>query len=261
MPTLGLRLLRPQGLFQPGAFFVVKPGGFCRRVSQDQRAGDSQQQGGQALSQENPLPARETEIAVQRQQIAANGAANDSGGGAGGIEHAHRLAAMPGGEPLGQEERDAREEPGLRQTQQEADGDKTPCADDHRGADRAKTPGDHDHRDPAPRAYSGHHHVGGHLEQHIAPEECSGAEAIRRRGQTKRLVHRQGGEGNIESVQHVDQVGQAEQRQKPPNDLAHHLMFQRAHVHVRCHGGLPEPAFLMSGQGEVSGAVKPGSRK
>ena len=93
-------------------------------------------------------------------------------------------------------------------------------------AGRAQAPEQHDDHDPAPRAEAGQDHVRRHLEQHVAPEERARAEAVGGRGQAQRLVHGQRGERDVEAVEHVDQVGEADQRHEPPGDLAHRLEFQ-----------------------------------
>ena len=79
-------------------------------------------------------------------------------------------------------------------------------------AGRAQAPEDHDGHDPTPRPDAGEHHVRRHLEQHVAPEERARAEAVRGGRQPQGFVHRQRGEGNVERVEHVDQIAKAEQR-------------------------------------------------
>ena len=223
----------------------LQPARLGRAVAQQDQAGGGEQHRRQALGQEDPLPAGDAEPAVQRQQMAGDRPADDAGRRADGVEHAHRPAAVAGREPAGHEERDAGEEARLGHAEQETDDDEAGDVGDQGHAGRAQAPEQHDEHDPAPRAQPGEHHVGGHLEQHVAPEERARAEAVGRGAHAQRLVHGQRGERDIEAVEHVDQVGEAEKRHETPCDLAHDGVFTiRHHRILRIRVLLPDRASI-----------------
>ncbi len=71
MADVGLELaLFIQFVDQPGALFIIQPTSLSRAIGQNEKAGDSQQYGGDTLKNEQPMPAPHAHPAVQGQEVA-----------------------------------------------------------------------------------------------------------------------------------------------------------------------------------------------
>jgi hypothetical protein len=101
-------------------------------------------------------------------------------------------------------------------------------------------------RDPDARAEALQREIARHLEQEIAGEEDAGAGAEHRRREAEILVHGESGEADIDAVEEVDRVAEAQEGQEPARGLAdcapgRPVQFH-AHVppglHLAWHGGL-----------------------
>ena len=132
---------------------------------------------------------------------------------------------MAGREPAGHKPGDTGEEPGFSNAKQEAHYNEAGGAGDERGAGRANAPDHHGDTEPSAGADPGQHDVGGELEQHIAPEKGTRGQPIGGGGQAERLVHCQRRNRDIETIERVDQVAEAEERDQPPGDLTHDSVF------------------------------------
>jgi hypothetical protein len=141
---------------------------------------------------------------------------------------------MPIGKPARHEEDHTRKVARLGNSQQEADDDKRRQAGDQGGGARKHAPGQDNGREPPPRTDPRQHHVGRHLEQHVAPEEGARSQAVFGRGEAKALVHGQRRDGHVGPVERVDEIANPDKRHETPGNLAH----DGGLVH-RSHGFLP----------------------
>jgi hypothetical protein len=219
---------------QPFALVGREPRSLGGSVAQHRSTEAGENDRGDALDDEHPLPARDAEPAFEFEQMRRQRRADHAGEGATGVEDAHHPAAIAGGEPAGHEVGDAREEPGLGDAEQEARDHEAGLAGDQRGAGGTNPPHRHDDGDPGPRAELGQDQVGGELEQHVAPEERTRAQAIGGSRQAERLVHGQRRDRDVEAVERVDEIAEAEKGDQPPCDLAHDRGFEfRGHRFLR----------------------------
>ena len=119
-----LDLLRPPFGLEPFAddasLIVVEPRRVFRTIGQREQQHDAGDRRGQSLDQEEPLPARDAELAVEAEQVAGERAADDGRDRNRHHEPGDDPRAVLAGEPGGEIERDAREEAGLGGAEQQA---------------------------------------------------------------------------------------------------------------------------------------------
>ena len=71
--------------------------------------------------------------------------------------------------------------------------------------------------------------VGRYLKQEVPDEEQASAQSEGGFTQTKRLVHVQLGEANIDAIEIGDEITQDQKRNKPPHNLADHALLDLFH--------------------------------
>src|SRR5262249_21660415 len=96
---------------------------------------------------------------------------------------------------------------------------------DRRGQRSENTPGDHDARDPKARPDFLHDHITGHLEQEVAPVECSYSKTERGGRHVEVTTHGQAGEAYIDAVDIGEEGGDDGERQQAQVNLAHRRFF------------------------------------
>ena len=104
------------------------------------------------------------------------------------------------GQPVGEVQDQAGQEPCLGQAQQEAQHGEAGGAGDEGGGGGEQAPGDHDPGDPQAGADFLHDDVAGNLEDEVAPEEDAGGEAEVRRTHVQVATHGQGGEAHVDAI-------------------------------------------------------------
>ena len=180
---------------------------------------------GQALNDEEPLPAFEPGEPVHGEQRTREGTNEDKGKRACRHETRDGASATLLRKPVGEVEHDAGEQSRFGDTQEEAQDIETdrPLYESAGGRDRA--PDDQDREHPAPRTEAHEHQIGGHLEQHVTDEENAGAEAEDKRREAEIRVHRQRGETDIQPVDDAKEVEQSQERDQPPLAFGEDLFF------------------------------------
>jgi len=92
---------------------------------------------------------------------------------------------------------------------------------------RQQSPRDHDSRNPFARANPHEHQVARHLEQRVADEKDSRANAERRGAEPEVAIHLQRRETNIRAVEEVEDVEHEHERDQPKGDPSHRLLLER----------------------------------
>ena len=97
-----------------------EPGGVGGPVSKEPKGYEAEHQCGDAFYEEEPLPASQTEQAVELHQGARDRRADDSGYGRSGHKHGGYCRAIICGEPVAQIEDDSRKEAGFSEAEQKS---------------------------------------------------------------------------------------------------------------------------------------------
>lgn len=154
-----------------GALLGGEPGGGLRVVGQHEPDHDADDDGGDALEDEEPLPAGEAALVVEEGDARGEEAAEGAGDGDGGGEDGHAGRALFGLVPEAEIHHDTREEAGLGETEHDADGKEAAVGRAGGGADGDDAPGDHDAGDPLGGGEVLEHDVGGELHEDVGDEE------------------------------------------------------------------------------------------
>ena len=205
---------------QPLPFGRGQPARFGRTVGEHERHGDAERDGRQSLEQEQPLPAGETEPAVERQERAGQRRANHARQRRCGHEQGHRARPLGSREPLRQVEEKTGEESGLGRPEDEPQRVEAPRAADEHHRRRRDPPRDHDARDPEPDADAHQQQIAGDLEDRVGNEKQPGAEAVHSGAEAEIAVHRQRREADVDPIEIGDDVEREHERQQPPARLA-----------------------------------------
>ena len=105
---------------KPGLLFRGQPVGLLRPVGEIEPGDDAEQHRGDALDDEQPLPALQAHHAVEPEQEARDRRADHGGDGNGDGEGGEEPRAIFCRVPIGEIENDAGEEAGFRDAEQEA---------------------------------------------------------------------------------------------------------------------------------------------
>ena len=237
------RDLRLQLCREPCLLFCCQPVRLFRPVGQIEPGDDAEQHRGDALDDEQPLPAPQAHHAVEPEQQARDRRADHGGNGNGDGEGGEEPRAIFRRIPVGQIENDAGEEAGFRHAEQEAQHVEAHLAADGRHQRRDDAPGHHDAGDPAAGAEFLQREIARHLEDEIADEEDAGAPGEDQRRELQIRVHGQRGEAEIDAVEIGKEIGQHQKRDQPPRDRADGGGFDLA---FGWRGGLAH-GFLPSG--------------
>src|SRR5215831_5936944 len=220
-----------QPLDEPAAFLWLEPACFLRAICQVCKDYEARDEGRKTFHDEHPLPALEAPKPVpgNAQDPTGEGRANQRRDRHGHHEHADDAGANFGGKPIGQIENDSRKEAGLGDAENESQCIETGVVPDERMADRQNAPGDHDARDPDARADFLQNEVAGHFEKEIAEEEDACAKAKRRRREADVLVHRQGGEADVDPIQIGQEIAPDQKGNESTRDFRDNLIWIDAH--------------------------------
>ena len=164
------RSLLPAG--QP--FGVLDPG------IQEEVHRDADDHGEQAFEAKEPLPAAESEGALEAEQHSGDGSGQGSGNRGTGNEDGGGLAPLAGRNPPGEIEDDGGEEPGLSRAEQEPQHVEHHFVLHERHQEGNDAPADHDPGEPDPGAELLHHHVAGQFKDRVGDEEQAGSETVGR---------------------------------------------------------------------------------
>ncbi|MNZ87247.1 hypothetical protein D3C78_1060980 [compost metagenome] len=212
--------LAGQGIGDLPFLLVAQPAGLFRSVGQPEPAEQAEQHRRGAGEEEQHLPVAQAEPAVQMgHDRAGQRTADDPGDHPGHDEGGGDAPAQRGGEPVGEVENDAGEEAGLGHPQQEAGEDQLVGRGDEGGADGHQAPEHHDPREGGAGADALQVEVARYLEEDVAEVEDAGAEAVGGVGQGNVLGHAQLGEGQVQAVDGVDDVGEHQEGHQPPDDF------------------------------------------
>src|SRR6266480_5940728 len=113
---------------------------------------------------------------------------------------------------------DARKEAGLGCAQEETNNVKLHGCFNEAHGNRQQTPGDHNPRNPLSCAPMFDNEAAGDLEQEVADEKYTRAEAVHLRGETEVFTHLEGRVTNVNAVQESDDVNEKEVRQDATHD-------------------------------------------
>jgi hypothetical protein len=134
-------------------------------------------------------------------------------------EPRHRPRSVLRGVPIAEVINDARQEPGFRDAEQEAQHVEARRSLDEHHRDRQDAPRNHDARDPKTRADAHEDQVARHFEQRVADEEHARTEAIDRAAEAQVGIHLQRRETDVDAVEPRDDVEQQQERQQAPPDF------------------------------------------
>ena len=204
----------------PVAFGCSEPGRVGGRVGQQEEEGDAEQDGRDALYEEEPLPAGEVRASVKVEQRAGYGSHQDSAEWTRDVEAADRAGAVFRREPLHEIEDDSREEACLGHAEAESGDVELHRRADEEHAHGDEAPGEHDAGEPAAGAEAVQREVRRDLADSVAEEEDSRAEAVHRSAEVQGLVHLQGGEGDVGAVHVGAAVSEGDEGDEAPGGLA-----------------------------------------
>ena len=181
---------------------------------------------------------------ANREQGVGNLRAHDLREGRGDEEVGQGLRAVAAREPVREIHDDAGEKAGFHQAEQEANAVELKLSHAQLAVERGveplnkafgggqfvpherrergdETPSDHDAADPFPRAPLLHDERAGNLQQEVAEEEHSRAQADDGVVEARQILrHRELGDGDVRAVHVGDDVANEEQRQQPPVGFA-----------------------------------------
>src|SRR5580698_7389537 len=230
-------LLGSLDVLEPGDLIRLQPAGLAREVGEVDQDADADQNGGQRLENEQPLPAFQSPTR-QAQQHPGDRRSDDRRNRDRQHEQADHPGAVHGRKPQGQIEDDAGKEAGLAGAEQQTQrientrrrnsGRRRYRWDEGEGR-RNDPPGDHDACDPDARADLFQEDVGGDFEQEISDEEQSRAQSESGFAQTERLVHVQLGEADIDAIEIGYEIAQDQERNQPRHDLADDTLLDVVH--------------------------------
>ena len=179
--VVGLDLFfRVEGCNQVDPFALVQPFGIGRAVVQVGEGPDAHGDRQGAGDDEHQLPALQTAQPVQVQKQAGKRAAEDEGQRRAEVEEAVDPAAELRGDPVGQVQDDAGEEPRLRDAEQDAEEVEGPFVLGEHHQRRDDAPADHDPGQPDLGPELAHQDVAGDLKGSVAEEEDAGAQCVGR---------------------------------------------------------------------------------
>ena len=212
---------------EPVALRMAEPASVIRALGEIAQRHEPQQHGGNALEQEQPLPARQSQPAIEPQQPATQRAAEQSGEGNGDEEARHTAGAHGGGKPETEVVDDGRKEARLGDAEQEAQQVELAGGAHEHHRRREDAPADHDARQPDTRSGADEQQVARHLEQRVADEEDAGAESECRGAEAEILVHLQRRETDVAAVEKVEDVEHEHEREDAQAHAPHRLPFER----------------------------------
>ena len=206
-------------VLEPLFFGVGEPGGVARVVTQEEEDGDAAEDGGNALDDEEPLPAVHAGFAFELEQERRDGRADHAGEGGGGHKLGDGAGALFRGEPEGEIENHAGEEASLTDAEQKAHEKERVWAFDeaHTGGDNA--PRDHDAGDPEARADLVEEQVAGQIEETLAKEEDAGSGAVDGGREHEVATHFECGEADVDAVEVGKDVEQEDVGDQVPADF------------------------------------------
>ena len=217
VPHLGAVLLQPRQ--QPRALRRFQPFGVLRAVRKHKQDHDTENDRGQRLHQEQPLPPLQPQSPVQVQEQTSHQPHQHVAQGERHVEPAHRPRPHGLGEPERKIVEDTRKEPRLRHTQQKPKRIKTSRSPHQHHRRRQNAPRQHDPRDPPPRPELQQQQVRRQLTDRIADEEHPRAKPIDPRVEVQIAVHRKLGVADVRAVHERDAVSERKQRNQPPRRL------------------------------------------
>ena len=205
---------------QPGLLFGRQPIRLRRPVGEIEPGHDAEQNRGNALDDEQPLPSLQPQHAIEPEQEAGDRRADHGGNRHGDGKRGEKPRAIFRRVPIGQIENDARKKSGFRNAKQKAKPVKAPDAADgsHQCGDDA--PGHHNARDPAAGAKFFQRQIARHLEDEIADEEDAGAPGENRRREFQFRVHGQRGKAEIDAIEIGQEIGQHQKWNQAPRNRA-----------------------------------------
>lgn len=161
----------PETLDGKGTLLGGEPGGRLGVVGEHEPDEDADEDGGDALEDEEPLPAREPGLAVEEADARGEKAAKRARDGDGRGKDGHPGRALLGLVPEAQVHHNTREEAGLGEPEKHTAGEQAPVGGDGGGADGDDAPGDHDAGDPAAGGEVLEQDVGGELHEDVGDEK------------------------------------------------------------------------------------------
>ena len=213
---------------KPFALLRGEPLGVPRTVGHKDGGEQAQQDGRDAFDDVQPLPPLETHDAVHLQEQAGDRSAEGVGHRLRQDEDAEHRDTLRGGEPQRQVEQDGREEPCLCRTQQEPDDVVGGLTVHHAHGRREDAPCDEDPGQPLAGAEPVHAGVAGDLQERVAEEENTGAQAIGGGVQADVLTHGEFGEAHVVAVKVGNEVEQDDQGHNAAADLAERTLAKLA---------------------------------
>ena len=148
-------------------------------IRQEDQRNHAEHDGRESFDEEQPLPTREPEPAVERQQRFRERSTDEHGDRRGRHEQRTGSSAFRRRNPVGQVQHHPGEEPCFGDAEQHPHRIEAPLPDDEHHRHRDEAPADHDSRDPDARADPLQDQVARDFEQAIAEEEQAAAESIR----------------------------------------------------------------------------------
>lgn len=168
-----------------GALLGGEPSGGLGVVREHEPDHDADDDGGDALEDEEPLPTREATLAVEEGDARGEETAKGAGDGDGGGEDGHAGGALLGFVPEAEVHHDTGEETGLGEAEHDADGEETAVGCAGGGADGDDAPGDHDAGDPLGGGEVLKHDVGGELHEDVGDEEEGDGDVVALAGEVE----------------------------------------------------------------------------
>ncbi|MCY1396272.1 hypothetical protein D9M71_112370 [compost metagenome] len=221
--TLGVQLLA-----QPAFFCSAQPGGLLGSVDQYAPGQQTQQRCGQALDQEQPLPAVPAIKTVEELHDGAAQRAGDQAGKNGPEQEYPDHARAPGRwVPEGQVKQGARGEASFEDAEQKPQHVEL-CRrlHEHHGHGNA-APADHDAQQRFAYADFLQQQIAGYFEQQISNEENTRSHGIDRIAEGQGFLHLQLGVTDVYSIEKRHDIGRQQQRHDAPGYFSIHRTIIR----------------------------------
>jgi hypothetical protein len=220
--------LRVEHSFEPVSLLGLQPLGLGRPVGHQSQNREREQNGGDRLENEQPLPPAQPQSPVQLQQRARDDSRNRVGARHREEQGGNDTGAIFRGEPIGKVQDHAGKETRLRHSQEKAQREEAHGSDHECHDRRGDSPGDHDTGDPDASARLFEDHVARHLEQEITEEEYAGAPAVDVVRKSEILVHAERSKADVGAIHVGDEIDHHDQGKKPPGDLRDCALLERA---------------------------------
>ena len=194
-------------------------------IGQDKVGAQAEEDGGDALEDEDPAPGVVASGAIHEADAVGEQAAGEASDGGGG-EHVEDADTQLGATiPKGQVEVDAGEEAGLEQAQQQAEADELALVVDEAGAHTDEAPGEGGGGDEVTGPHLLEEDVDGQLEDDIGDKEDGHAQLVVVAGHAQVLLHAvQARVANVDTVEKGHDIEGDEDGEQPQIKLAHQLL-------------------------------------